>query len=136
MKRIAAAGAKQSGVRKIKNHRLRHLRFLAPCSTQTPPCLACFLHPSWLQNFTLAPCTTQTPIFAPVLPAEFHPRPMLDTDSALFGLFSAPVLAAENHSRPMHDTDSALYDLIFAPVLPAEFGFVFARTPLLVMPHP
>ncbi len=31
---------------------------------------------------------------------------MLDTDSALFGLFSAPVLAAEFHSRPMHDTDS------------------------------
>jgi hypothetical protein len=61
---------------------------------------------------------------------------MLDTDSALFGLFSAPVLAAEFHSRPMHDTDSALYDLIFAPVLPAEFGFVFPRTPLLVMPHP
>jgi hypothetical protein len=54
----------------------------------------------------------------------------------LFGLFSAPVLAAEFHSRPMHDTDSALYDLIFAHVLPAEFGFVFPRTPLLVMPHP
>jgi hypothetical protein len=61
MKRIAAAGAKQSGVRKIKNHRLRHLRFLAPCCLQNPPCLACFLHPSWLQSFTLAPCTTQTP---------------------------------------------------------------------------
>jgi hypothetical protein len=34
MKRIAAARAKKSGVRKIKNHRLR---FLTPCLIQTPP---------------------------------------------------------------------------------------------------
>ena len=75
MKRIAAAGAKKSGVRKIKNHRLRHLRLLVPCSSQTPPCLAFFLHPSCLQSFTLAPCLTQTALYdfiaAPVLPAEY-----------------------------------------------------------------
>ena len=41
-------------------HRLR-LRFLAPCSTQTPPCTTCLPHPSLLQGFTLAPCFLQTP---------------------------------------------------------------------------
>ena len=72
---------------------------------------------------------------APFLAAELHSRPMLVTDSALLDTFAAPFLAAEVHSRPMLVTDSAFYDTFAAPFLAAEFGFVFPRTTLLVMPH-
>ena len=74
-------------------------------------------------------------IFAPVLFAALHSRPMLVTDSALLDTFAAPFLAAELHSRPMLVTDSALFDMFAASFLAAEFAFAFTRTPLLVMPH-
>ena len=101
---------------------------------------------------TITSCLSQTPplfprpmpdtdsalydkIAAPVLAAVLHSRPMLEADSALYNLISALFLAAELalHTRPMLDTDSALYDFIVAPDMVAVFAF--PRTPFLVMPH-
>ena len=41
----------------------------APCKIQTPPFLACLVHPSWLQIYLygVAPCLTQTPPFFAIL---------------------------------------------------------------------
>ena len=63
-----------------------------------------------------------------MLAFAFHYRPMLDTDSALFGIIVTPVLAAVfafHYYRPMLETDSAFLGSIVTPVLAAVFVFAF-----------
>ena len=101
---------------------------------------------------TITPCLSQTPpsfprpmldtdsalygfIVAPddmVAVFALHSRSMLDTDTAFYGFIVAPDMVAALHTRPMLDTDSAFYGFIVAPDMVAVFAF--PRTPLL-MPH-